>query len=170
MNDSRRRRLLGAALAVTVLTVLFAPPAEEDDISAPVVRAGPAPATTGRSSAAEATHILAIRPRSDDDPATLLATRERPVAASPVVAARPVAVVEVPAAEQAPALPFQFIGRSEQAGVQSIFVSHGEQTLMLRPGDVIDKIWRVAAIEGNAVRFVYLPLDETKSLSLGDNP
>jgi hypothetical protein len=73
----------------------------------------------------------------------------------------------VPAAPKAPPLPFTFLGRMLESGKTTFFLSMNGKTIIVKRGDTIGGIYRVAAIEKEAVEFIYLPLLEKQRLSVG---
>lgn len=105
-----------------------------------------------------AEHLFAAPP----PPAPLQAPAPAPVA--PAVAAPP-------PAPRAPPLPFRYLGRLIDGDRTSAFVASGSQSLSLKAGDVIDNHhYRVERIADDALEFVYLPLDERQTLTLGARP
>lgn len=70
----------------------------------------------------------------------------------------------------APPLPFTFLGRMIENGVAVVFVSNRDSNQVVRVGEVVDRVWRVDAIEATRMVLTYLPLNETKYLILGSAP
>ncbi len=130
------------------------------------------------------TEILELRVRtaSSENLKSLFAsthfTPPRPVAPAPRPASAPVAVVVAPvvpapvapvAAPSAPPLPFVFVGKHFIEGSRwEVFVSRGEQTLILRAGQSIDANYRVDSIQPPRMVLTYLPLDEKQTLNIGN--
>ncbi len=155
------------------------------DVSAPPPGAkGPAKPVSERARSARDsnTEILELRVRtaSSDSLKALFATTNfappRPAAPAPRPAPAPVAVAPVPqapasavAAPTAPPLPFLFVGKHFIDGSRwEVFVSRGEQTLILRAGQSIDANYRVDSIQPPRMILTYLPLDEKQILNIGN--
>ena len=73
-----------------------------------------------------------------------------------------------PPPPQAPPLPFRFLGLWEESGQTAVFVSDGPRDLVLKAGDTVDGRYKVDAIGHGLVRLVYLPLNQTQTLSYGE--
>lgn len=95
----------------------------------------------------------------------------RVIPSMPVVSqtAKAVAAATV-VAPTAPPLPFQFIGKLDDAIQLKVFLLRGEQLHTVMVGDVIDGTYRVDGIAGNQMTLVYLPLNVSQSLSVGSDP
>jgi hypothetical protein len=87
-----------------------------------------------------------------------------PPAPAPVPAPAPAAA----ALPVAPPLPFRFLGRYVDAGVQVVMLVKGEQLYLVAVGDTIDQAYRVDRVSGTTVELTYLPLQLKQSLSTGD--
>lgn len=92
--------------------------------------------------------------------------RPAPDPAAVAAAAAPVA----PPAPSAPALPFQFLGRMDDASQRQVFLLDGERVLIVRSGDVIDETYRVERIADDRLTLVYLPLKVAQSLVMETTP
>lgn len=171
-----RRRLLGwlAFLGVAGLLALlpeFFP--QEAESLAVVPRGRPVPAAEGLAVAAPEARALRGGAASGAVPqADLFAARSwrapprRASDAAPPVAAA--ALPPPPAA--APPLPFEFIGRLDDSVRLRVFLLRGDRLHTVQAGDVIDGTYRVEKIAADELTFVYLPLKQTQSLSVGDHP
>lgn len=78
----------------------------------------------------------------------------------------PVAVAAPP--PTAPALPFAFIGKLDDAERLRVFLMRDEKIYTVTVGDVIDGTYRVERIGGSEMVLTYLPLKVTQTLSVGD--
>ncbi len=65
----------------------------------------------------------------------------------------------------APPLPFQYLGRWEEAGEAVYFLAQGLQTLSLRQGDTVGP-WRLDQAGPGRLDFTYVPLNEQRSLRI----
>lgn len=63
----------------------------------------------------------------------------------------------------APPLPFQYLGRWEEAGEAVFFLTQGQQTLSMRQGDTVGP-WRLDHAGPSRLDFTYVPLNEQRSL------
>jgi hypothetical protein len=68
---------------------------------------------------------------------------------------------------QAPPLPFAYIGRLSEDRDTTVFLAMGERNLVLKPGDVIDNIYKLEEVSDSAVVLTYLPLSQRQTLSIG---
>lgn len=81
--------------------------------------------------------------------------------------------VEVPAAPvrpappTAPPVPFTYVGELDaKADKPQVFLSNGEQLLIVSPGDVIDSQYLVESVSESDVVLTYLPLHERQAVSI----
>lgn len=73
-----------------------------------------------------------------------------------------------PPPPQAPALPFSYMGRWQEAGQTTYYLARGTLPVSVRAGQVLDGVWRLEPVTGGQLNFTYLPLDQTRSLRTGD--
>lgn len=74
----------------------------------------------------------------------------------------------VEAPPTAPALPFTVLGKKLEAGQWEVYLAKGDQTLIVRQGDVIDGVYRVEKVEPPTLNLVYLPLGQSQNMEMGD--
>lgn len=67
-----------------------------------------------------------------------------------------------------PPLPYSFLGKKLEGDLWEIYLNRGEQTLIVRQGQVLDGIYRVDKIEPPTLALTYLPLDQVQILPIGD--
>lgn len=72
-----------------------------------------------------------------------------------------------PLAPAAPHLPFNYMGRIEDANGPRIFLLAGDKTMAVREGDVIDSLYRVESVRGTQMTLLYLPLNIPQILTIG---
>ncbi len=82
----------------------------------------------------------------------------------PRVAARPVP----PPAPMAPPLPFRYQGRLSEEGGTTIFLAQGERVLVARVGDLLNNQYRVESVTNGAVTFLFEPLKQRQTLTIGN--
>jgi hypothetical protein len=81
----------------------------------------------------------------------------------------PPAPVVTQAEPTAPPLPFAFLGSYTDANDATVyFVTRDDRVYDVKPGDVIDALYSVAAVENGALVFVYKPLSTRQALAIGD--
>lgn len=173
-----RRRLLGwlAFLACAGLLALlpeFFPPEAEPLAVAP--RSRPAAVPTEQAAAPPDVRALRAGPASRAVPqANLFAARSwrvEPPPRPPVdTAPPPVAAPPPPPPPAAPPLPFEFIGRLDDSVRLRVFLLRGDRLHTVAAGDVIDGTYRLEKIAADELTLVYLPLNQTQSLSVGEHP
>jgi hypothetical protein len=97
--------------------------------------------------------------------------------APPVVVAAPVAPPAPPpppepalvAPTGPPALPFQFVGQMSDVGDgkdRVVYLSHGEQALVARVGEVLEGSYQVLDITPLQIEFEHLPTGQKQALAL----
>lgn len=160
MNTMGRRALLFVALAGVVYLTLSAPePADSG-----VVEALDARAPVARSAASKATepvNIIELKTRrAAGDSKALFASASWTPPVKPVVAAPPPPPV-------APPLPFTYVGKRLEDGVWHVYVSRGDQTLIVREQQTIDGTYRIDAVKPPQMTLTYLPMDERQTMSIG---
>lgn len=74
-----------------------------------------------------------------------------------------------PPKPSAPPLPFQYLGKLNEAGDIRVFLNHQGKHLIVRAGDVINGTYSVDEIGGSRMSFLYLPLKETQILAIGED-
>lgn len=74
-------------------------------------------------------------------------------------------IVPPPPPPQAPALPFRYLGRWQEDGVDIVFLEERERTHLARRGDRLGH-WRVDTIGEQAITLTYLPLEQQRTLRL----
>jgi len=71
----------------------------------------------------------------------------------------------------APPLPFTFLGSYTDGNEVTVyFVTRDDRVYDVKPGDVIDTIYSVAAVENDALVFLYKPLNVRQPLTFGVAP
>ena len=173
----RRHVLMTVALGAAVWLSFFGDPAAESEVVEPVARSVPAPSASNapavaprnaplRAGSDEPT-ILALQPREQ-----LIKRKEgRPRAAnlfgshdwSPPP---PAPVLVAPPPPSAPPLPFKYVGKSKEDGHWRVFLSQGDTTLIVKEKELIDSLYRIETIAPPSMTLIYLPLNETQSLTI----
>jgi hypothetical protein len=161
-----RWTILSLLLVVTVAACLY--PADEPDVHVP--RAA-RPARTASTPAPALTAAAIESDLVDVDPFTARGWREEPPPApvAPVPAPVPepfVGPIRPPPPPAPPALPFQFMGRLNDGDVPVVYLTHGDQTLIARTGETLEKTYKVLSMSALQVEFLYLPTGDKQLMSL----
>lgn len=150
-----RQILLGTGLVVTLAASFFDFPGLEvepeiADVAEPVLSVK-SPVSLGETTA------TSVRPRFASDPADLFAAHSwQPPPPPPPKAQLP----------SAPALPFRYLGKSQEDGQVTVFVAQNARTHMLKQGDTLPG-YKVEEITMSEMTFVYLALNEKQKLIFG---
>lgn len=149
-----RRKVLLGILLLTLVAAYWAPePAQE--LVAPVARMHEAISLAANAD-------TPIRPRERTEPDTPLGLFASPPVLMPQIAPPP-----PPPPPQAPPLPFRLLGRYVDQRGTYVLLANEERGFPVRPGDVIDGLYEVKAIEGSAMTMIYLPLRQIQILDIG---
>ncbi|KVM59782.1 hypothetical protein WJ58_08580 [Burkholderia ubonensis] len=118
----------------------------------------PTPAATPREKLAALRVPVSVE--SANDPFTASSWLPPPPVEAPLPTARP-------APPTAPPVPFTYVGELDaKADKPQVFLSNGDQLLIVSPGDVIDGQYRVDAVSASNVVLTYLPLNQTQVVSI----
>jgi hypothetical protein len=79
----------------------------------------------------------------------------------------PPAAAAPPAPVVAPPLPFRFIGWIDDGERLRPFLSRDDEVFEVAEGDALDPGYRVERIEPTRITFLYVPMSQTQTLSLG---
>ena len=167
----RRRVLLGVLLCATVATTFWI--GHEEPVH--VISDAAAPRTplipgSADGPAPEAVQLGRLKRRASQEPdvdAFNIRNWEAPPAP-----ALPTVVAAVPLAPPAaPPLPFTYMGhlRESPDGHVTVYLLQGEQSHVVRQGDIINQTYRVDAVSAEQVVFTYLPMKLTQILSYGSS-
>ncbi|KVO77309.1 hypothetical protein WL61_00065 [Burkholderia ubonensis] len=118
----------------------------------------PTPAATPREKLAALRAPVSVE--SANDPFTASSWLPPPPVEAPLPTARP-------APPTAPPVPFTYVGELDaKADKPQVFLSNGDQLLIVSPGDVIDGQYRVDSVSASNVVLTYLPLNQTQVVSI----
>jgi hypothetical protein len=70
-------------------------------------------------------------------------------------------------AARAPPLPFTYLGMLADGERTTLFLARGSEDVVVREGEVVDAVWRLDHVDASQARFTYLPLQKSRSLTLG---
>jgi hypothetical protein len=150
--------LLLGALAVTAALALRTPGDQEQD----VVAASDA-RSSGVADSQKEPRILPLAPRAAtaDTKALFATTSWTPPAPRP-------AKEPPPLPPTAPPLPFKYVGKQRMDEVWEVFLSRGDETLIVREGQTIESSYRIDAVKPPNLTLTYLPLGEQQQLRIGE--
>jgi hypothetical protein len=172
MSEKQRRSVLFIALAgATAWSAWLAanePESEADtvvEVAEPVARDNPpAPAVIGAALVSAPAKPQEALPRLALSRANLFPEQTWFVAPPPP----PPPPYVPPPPPQAPALPFSYMGRWQEAGQTTYYLARGALPVSVRAGQVLDGVWRLEPVSGGRLNFTHLPLNQTRSLRTGD--
>lgn len=167
---NRRHLMLAAAFVVCaiVLVVSARKPPEEIVEAAPRMHAAPSAARAGN--AASDVAIAALRARQGRDGAAgHHALFGALWLAPPLPSLGPggADVPPLPSGPLVPAMPFAYLGKQSSEGRWEVYLSRGDDTLIVREQSIIDDTYRVEAIAPPTMTLVYLPLKLVQTLDIG---
>jgi hypothetical protein len=172
MTAKQRRSVLFLALAGVAAWsawLAFNEPVSEDEtpsvVTKPVVRASrPGSAATSPAPAMVQTKPHEAAPRLALSRANLFPEQTWYVPPPPP----PPAPYVAPPPPQAPALPYSYMGRWQEAGQTTYYLTRGTAPVSVQVGQVLDGAWRLEPVANGMLNFTYLPLNQTRSLRTGD--
>ncbi|HRK78171.1 MAG TPA: hypothetical protein PLQ95_06495 [Thiobacillus sp.] len=167
MNDKARRRALFAALAgITAWSSWLALDESATEAGNAVVELAE-PAARARS--ADLPAIAPARPQAVAPRLALARTNLFPEQTWFVPPPPPPPPPYVPPPlPQAPPLPFSYMGRWQEAGQTTYYLTRGTASVSVRAGQVLNGVWRLEPVAGGMLNFTYLPLNQMRSLRTGD--
>lgn len=78
----------------------------------------------------------------------------------------PPAPAPPPPKPAAPPLPFSYLGKQQENGVWTVFLSREGDTLLVKAGDQVDSTYRVISIAPPTMTMQYVPLNEPQDLAI----
>ena len=66
-----------------------------------------------------------------------------------------------------PPLPFTYMGKLQEDGRLTVFLTQQDRNYAVKTGDTLDGVYRVDSVEAQRVVFTYLPLNMQQTLSIG---
>jgi len=170
VNNARRRVLIFSALAAVLAWSgwLALNDSAQDDVAEPVKALTPhkqsgvrkaAPTLPAKQLVQPAAAPRMAVPRSDLFPKQTWYIPPPPPPPPPYVPPPP---------PQAPALPFSYMGRWQEGDTITYYLTRGAVPISARVGQVLDGAWRLEPVAGTNLNFTYLPLNQVRSLRMGD--
>ena len=177
VSPKLRVGLLIGALALTLVAVRWADTLTEVPEASAGAVAEPVPRARSAAPAAPAQRAPALdlqklqRQRALDpngDPFGPRSFRPAPPKVkTPAQQAGLEAPVPPPPPPQAPPLPFSYMGRLSEDADTTVFLAFGDRNLVVKPGDVIDNMYKLEEVSENTLVLTYLPLSQRQTLPIG---
>lgn len=167
----KRRALLSGSLALTLIAVGWVSQFEASDAAITIE---------------PATQKVSLTRKPDIQGTSLIQNKSQPTAAESTSAIRyadsvkdifaapvfkrpaPPPPAEQIAAPTAPPLPFTYMGRILDNGVETVFLATPQNNYMVHSGDVVNNQYRIDSIDNGQMIFTYLPLTITQTLAIGE--
>lgn len=170
MDKSARLRwtVLMMALAATMAAIVY-PVDKADDNGAIVGTESARPRQALTSDAVE--HDVAEPSLVEEETADPFAPRgwQAPPPVSAPAVTNTVAVsapMGPPAPAAAPPLPYKFMGRLDDDGVEVVYLSKGDQSLIARNGETLDGTYKIVAMDSHHIEFEHMPTGDRQTLSI----
>ena len=71
-----------------------------------------------------------------------------------------------PAPPAAPPLPYKFMGRLDDDGVEVVYLSKGDQSFIARNGETLDGTYKIVAMDSQHIEFEHVPTGDRQTLSI----
>lgn len=167
MNRAERRRwtILLAALALTLGTVLY--PVDDPAVEPAAIVAAVAQKSGKANMNVSDAHSASVETAHADGIPDPFSPRGWQAPPAPEPPPPPVAPAPPPPVQAGPPpLPFQYMGRLDDDGVEAVYVSHGERSWAVRAGETLDGTYKVLNLEPQHIEFEYLPTGARQTLFL----
>jgi hypothetical protein len=178
MNAKLRVGLLIGALALTLAAVRWVDTLTDVHEASAEAVAGPAQRTRRTAEATTAQRAPALDLQRlqrapgldpDGDPFGPHSFRPPPpkLKALSAQAAAEAMQAPPPPPPQAPPLPFIYMGRLSEERNTTVFLAMGDRNLVVKPGDLIDNMYKVEEVGDSGVVLTYLPMNLRQTLPIG---
>jgi hypothetical protein len=169
----RKHMILALVFLLCAALLAFGRTNPADQVVEAVPRASAHAATpTVRAAGAETVGIAALRARTEligastSEHHELFGSRSM---APPLPSAAPAGaeIPPLPSEPAVPSLPFTYLGKQGADGNWEVYLTRGDETLIVRDQMVIDGSYRVDAIKPPTMTLVYLPLKLVQTMDIG---
>ena len=168
MAEPAKNNVLWGLLALTLAATAWVSAADAPD--AVVARESPKPAA-----AAERGKASMTKPAAAEDRWTLNLTKRALIVGEPLdlfATEKPVEQSSLDGKEapvvEVPALPYSYAGKLAEGDRLIIFLMRGNRNHALTVGDVVDRVWRLEAIEPARLLFSHIPTQTEVPLLIGE--
>jgi hypothetical protein len=175
VNPKLRVGLLIGALALTLVAVHWADTLTDVPEASAGAVAEPAPRSAAPAAVAQTAPALDLqklqRQRALDPDADPFGPRDfrppPPKVKTPAANAALEQGAAPPPPPQAPPLPFSYMGRLSEDRDTTVFLAIGDRNLVVKPGDVIDNMYKLEEVSDDTLVLTYLPLSQRQTLPIG---
>lgn len=173
---SVRAWMLFLALVATVWLSLTAPEEVDADVTQAVVREAVQPGEVDRAAnkrAAAPSKLSPLLPRPepyqsvDAALAAELAEKEPPIFHAQSWSPPPSKALTKVEPPKAPPWPYVYLGQQSFEGQWWVYLTLGEDTRVVKKGQVLDVNYRIDRIEPPLLSVTYLPLNEVQTVTIG---
>ncbi|MHB9837094.1 hypothetical protein Q8F57_019880 [Paraburkholderia terrae] len=169
----RKHMILALVFLLCAALLAFGRTNPADQVVEAAPRASAHAATpSARAAGAETVGIAALRARTELIGSTTGEHRElfgSRAMAPPLPSAAPAGaeIPPLPSEPAVPSLPFTYLGKQGADGNWEVYLTRGDETLIVRDQTVIDGSYRVDAIKPPTMTLVYLPLKLVQTIDIG---
>jgi hypothetical protein len=170
----RNHIILGVLFVSTALTLVFTGRNPSDPIveAAPRTHAPGAPRRAGSASTSAVVAIAALQARTAPDGAAGNGHRKlfgTTLLAPPLPSGGSAGsdIPPLPSGSLGQEMPFTYIGKQSSDGRWEVFLSRGDDTLIVHEQTIIDGAYRVESIAPPTMTLVYLPTKLVQTLDIG---
>jgi hypothetical protein len=162
----RRWAILLSALGATVVAIFY--PIEEELPSQPQTNAPVSkPAVAKAALEMKPVRSGPIWIASREDPFAPRAWESEPAPVSTDTREiQPVEIVQAPAEQSPPPLPYTFLGQMQNDGELILYLGRGDQVLLARKGDVLENSYKVVEVSNAQIEFELLEGGVRQSLPI----
>ena len=169
----RKHMILALVFLLCAVLLAFGRTNPADQVVEAVPRASAHAVTAStRAAGAEIVGIAALRARTEligastSEHHELFGSRSM---APPLPSAAPAGaeIPPLPSEPAVPSLPFTYLGKQGADGNWEVYLTRGDETLIVRDQTVIDGSYRVDAIKPPTMTLVYLPLKLVQTMDIG---
>ncbi len=174
---TKQRWLAIAAFGLVVLILAIKAPAPDDTV-APALRASARPNVAASGRANQAVNVENIEldklqtrhiAKLDKEDMFQSKTWYVPPPPPPKPKYVPPPPPPPPPPPSAPPLPFSYMGSYQEPGAkQVVYLSRGDKLYTVSAGDTVDGTYKIESIKAGQVVLMYLPLNITQYLRIGD--
>ncbi|WP_137719074.1 hypothetical protein [Methylobacillus flagellatus] len=175
MKAQHKQWLLYGGLSLTLLAAWLAPStdssseasaaAQRQSGAQPAIRqSASTPASVSTTLSAQRAWAPQARTLLEQAPADLFLLPEAASTEQEAMASASTAETRAPVA---PALPYAYMGKMQQADEMTVFISREQRPYIVRAGDVVDGEYRVERIAPPYMHLTYLPLQQAQTLFIG---
>lgn len=166
MDKAARIRwtILLSALIVTIAAIFY--PVDDGAVSVASALPAPQPAKLALGALPPSVSVD-DEPAGDPDPFAPRGWQAPPPPPPPAPVAAPVSAAPVALAPPPgpPPLPFRFVGSLNDGGDQTVYLARGEEALVARTGEILERTYKVTGISVSQIEFEHIPTGQKQTLA-----